>query len=29
MSDRRAAKLDIDDFLGLLGAFNRANIHFA
>lgn len=29
MSGRRASKLDIDDFLGLLEAFNEAGIHFA
>ena len=27
--DRRVAKMDIDDFLGLLAEFNRRQIHFA
>ncbi|KAI9482978.1 MAG: dimethyladenosine transferase [Benjaminiella poitrasii] len=29
MSDKRAAKCDLDDFLNLLLAFNTANIHFS
>jgi 18S rRNA (adenine1779-N6/adenine1780-N6)-dimethyltransferase len=29
MSDARAAKLSIDDFLRLLAAFNAAGVHFA
>lgn len=28
-SDQRASKMDIDDFLGLLNAFNKEGIHFA
>ena len=28
LSDQRAAKMDIPDFLGLLAAFNEKNIHF-
>ncbi|CAG8723802.1 1176_t:CDS:2, partial [Funneliformis mosseae] len=28
MAESRASKLDIDDFLKLLYAFNQANIHF-
>eukprot|EP01138_Halocafeteria_seosinensis_P010473 gb/GECG01010693.1/.p1 GENE.gb/GECG01010693.1/~~gb/GECG01010693.1/.p1 ORF type:complete len:145 (+),score=12.93 gb/GECG01010693.1/:1-435(+) len=28
MADSRAAKLDLDDFLILLNAFNKAGIHF-
>ena len=27
-SERRAAKMSQDDFLGLLAAFNQAGIHF-
>jgi len=27
-ADKRSAKLDIDDFLRLLDAFNKAGIHF-
>lgn len=29
LADSRAAKLDVDDFLGLLNAFNKQGIHFA
>lgn len=29
MTDKRAAKCDLDDFLNLLLAFNNANIHFS
>jgi len=29
MSGKRASKLDLDDFLALLNAFNKAGIHFA
>ena len=27
-AEKRSAKMDMDDFLGLLDAFNRAGIHF-
>jgi len=29
MSEKRAAKMDIDDFLALLAAFNEKGIHFS
>ena len=29
MSDKRAAKLDQDDFLLLLSSFNSAGVHFS